>query len=426
MGKLNNYLRLLAYGIIVSFLLPVIKIGSIGFKPDLIFLLLSAPLLLIEQTVTKFRLIRIYGILLVLLFFSMLISNNMGAFYFFDLYEFSLPTEIYQMFSRLTVFTLFLSIGYYNIIPRRRFIKFVGIVFLIGLVFGVIQSMGISFISNISLNYYAITDQQVKGFSSSNFRGFGTSGNILTWGGLCVLTFYFFYFLVEHRLFKIAGVVLSIFNILLAASRSALFALALSFLIVYFYENVIVKRNSRKFLLNIFYVVIFLFLFYKGLEMLFPERIELMMLRLMNSEADMTESSRGAQISRFIGFLNQDPLNYIFGIGKDVLNSMGYMEVEPVFILSAYGVVGIVLHYLTVYYLYKYIKRLKRDDNRYFFLYGSLASMMIFSMGYFFFREAYSGLNFWWLSGYFVGNLYFEFRINNEENDRRKSFEKKV
>ena len=420
MRQFKGLIKLLAFGIIISFLLPVVKIGPIGVKPDFFFLLFASPVLLIERTITRFRLIRIFGILLILLFISLTISNNLGSYYYLEQFEFSVPTEFYQMFSRLTVFALFLGIGYYNIIDWKTFVNFVAGVFLLGLTFGVVQSFGVGFIDSISLNYYAITDQQVKGFSSANFRGFGTSGNILTWGGLCVLTFYFFYFLVKNRVIKVLGVVLSILCILLAASRSALFALGSSFLIIYFYENVIIKKRYSKFFVSILYVAVFLLLFYQGLQLFFPERIELMMLRLMNSEADMTENSRGAQITQFMGFLDNDSLNYIFGIGKDVLNSMGYMEVEPVFLLSAYGIVGVVLHYFTVYYLYKYIKAIKSQDNRYFFMYACLMSMMIFSLGYFFFREAYSGMIFWWLTGYVLGNMYYELNMNNriynEEN----------
>src|SRR5690606_21860058 len=120
----------------------------------------------------------------------------------------------------------------------------------------------------------------------------------------------------------------------------------------------------------------------------------------------LNESGRGAQREFFISFMNNDYWNYFIGIGKPALDGLGYMEMEPLFLLVAYGVIGLVLHYLLIYYsLNKVFSIAGKDGKMFSFILGVTIFYLIFSIGFFFMRESYSGMIYWILIGYFVGNI---------------------
>lgn len=404
MLQFKKLVKILALGIIISFLLPVIKVGSIGFKPDLIFLFLALPVLMLKQR--KLFFIKKLIFITFLIFITMLISNNIGNYYYSDIYTFSFPTEFYQVFSRVVAFILFFNIANYQIIEYKKFVFYFSFVFFIGLFFGVLQFLNIGIIQDISLKYYALTETQMSGFQSLNFRGFGTAGNIITWGGICCMIFYFFYFLVEKKSYRLLGCILSIFNVLITASRAALLALVFSFLIVYFYQIIFIKRSLGAFIKQIVYASLGVILLYILASIYIPDRLEFLELRLSKSEEDLTQGGRGAQIKFFMNFMSSDNWNFLFGIGKPTLNDMGYMEMEPLFLLVGYGIFGVILHYIILVYIYRFAQKLRFVDLKiYLFILGSLLCYLVFSIGFFFFREPYSGMIYWCVLGYLIGYL---------------------
>src|SRR5690554_2812584 len=208
--------------IIFSFLLPAFKIGGFGMKLDLILLFpLLFIVLLVDNNVRHLSIFKKLGFLTVLLFVNMLISDTFGLFYFKYEERVYFPTEFIQVFNRVAVFYCFFYIAYYQIISFANFKKYCSAMFIMALLFGLLQSFDISIIREISM-LYALTDTQIKGFESVNQRGFGVAGNIITWGGLSGFMFYYFYYLSENKIFKLIGCFLAILNITLSVSRSAI------------------------------------------------------------------------------------------------------------------------------------------------------------------------------------------------------------
>ncbi len=391
--------------IVFSFLLPVIKVGGVGFKPDLIALVLVTPFLLLTRKIHRFKITKRFKFIAILLLFTMAVSNNFGAYRWGPSnYSFLFPTEYLQIFSRVGVFFLFIYVGNFQVVTERYFIKFLSVVFLIGLIWGTAQFLGIGFVNKISVDFYALTGKQQVGFERANVRGFGTAGNIITWGGLCCIIFYFYYFLCDYsRVLKVSGCLLSIANIAFSASRASMIALLLSFLLV-FLLKIILERNFVKTLRTITSVVIGITVLYLIAIQIIPDRISYIESRFTYAERDMTEEGRGRQIAFFFHLFSQDSNNFLFGIGKPVLNDIDYLEVEPAFLFIAYGVVGVLLHYLLVYYYYRTVWETKEiSKSRFLFLFSIMTAMLIFSLGFFFFREPYSGMLFWSLAGYFLG-----------------------
>src|SRR5690606_24225174 len=114
--------------------------------------------------------------------------------------------------NRVVVFYCFFFIAYYQIVRIKRFTIILNIIFILSLFVGVLQSIGFSPIIEFS-KIYALSENQTKGFESLNSRIYGTSGNILTWAGLCgFLFFYFLFFKQPNKYFKISGIILSLFN----------------------------------------------------------------------------------------------------------------------------------------------------------------------------------------------------------------------
>lgn len=409
MVNVTGIIRLFSFLIIISFLLPIIRVGGVGFKPDLIFLILIICLFpfLDQRNITeRIPILKRLSIVAILLFIVMLLSNTVGLIYYHGESGISFPTEYIQVFSRVSVFYLFVYVAYNQIISYNTFIKFVTFVFFTALVWGGLQFFNIGIVDQISLRY-AISDVQSHGFSSSNFRGFGTAGNILTWGGLSIMLFYFFFFLVKNRLLKVSGSILAVVNVLLTASRSSLIALILSFVLVHFVKAIFIDKSFTSFIKKVILILVlvggafYLFMTYM------PDRYELLEYRFLSAEEDLTESGRGAQSALFLGLLNADSLNYIFGFGKPVVDSLSYLEIEFLYLLACYGIVGLVLHYLLVFYVVKTAFLFKEDGNNiHLFVIAATLGFLIFSLGFFFLREAHSGLPFWWLTGYVIGYLF--------------------
>src|SRR5690606_22765069 len=76
-----------------------------------------------------------------------------------------------------------------------------------------------------------------------------------------------------------------------------------------------------------------------------PDRVLMMANRIGNTEDDLTEEGRGGQLAYFIDLFSDHQEHYLFGIGKPSLDNLSFMEMEPFFLLFAYGIVGVILHY---------------------------------------------------------------------------------
>lgn len=404
--EINRLIKYLAFIVIFSFLLPAFKIGGFGMKPDLMFLFpLLFLVLIIDNKVKKIRVIKKLWLIAFFLFLNMLISDTFGLIYFQQKQQVYFPTEFIQVFNRVAVFYCFFYIAYYQIINFNKFKKYCSVIFIMALFFGFLQSLDISVIREVS-KLYALTETQIKGFESVNQRGYGVAGNILTWGGLSGFMFFYFYYLSESKLIRLIGCSLALINISFSVSRAAIISLGLSFILINLIVALFVKKNIGSFLKMSFTILITSIIAIYSFISFFPERYELIMMRFSYMDEALNESGRGAQREFFISFMNNDYWNYFIGIGKPALDGLGYMEMEPLFLLVAYGVIGLVLHYLLIYYsLNKVFSIAGKDGKMFSFILGVTIFYLIFSIGFFFMRESYSGMIYWILIGYFVGNI---------------------
>src|SRR5690606_27238532 len=99
----------------------------------------------------------------------------------------------------------------------------------------------------------ALSNLQMNVLESAKTRIFGTAGNAITWGGLSALMFYYFFFLGKglNRIVRYLGVILAIVSVIFCSSRSALFALGISFAMMQFIIP-FYKMKGRRLALTLF------------------------------------------------------------------------------------------------------------------------------------------------------------------------------
>ncbi|EHO08781.1 hypothetical protein HMPREF9714_02152 [Myroides odoratimimus CCUG 12901] len=408
--KMGMLLKLLVLIIPVAFLFPSMIVGGVGFKLDLPLVLLVFFLMIVVYPKYFYdNVVKSILSIVVIVFFSMLISDSFGNYYYSigDYPHF--PSEYIHFFSKAIAFVCFYFVTKNRFISAKLLHKiFIG-VFGIGLLFGVGQVLGISLISTIS-KIYALSENQVYGISSVNTRIFGVSGNILSWAGISGVIFLYTFFFCKNTMLKYCMLLLSIVNVLFTASRSALIALVIS-LFCYFILKVILEKKYYKIINYVLsFVLAFVTLYYIGI-VFFEERFVLIVERFEVLNEVMFTSGRYEQFSRINYLFTQDVFNVIFGIGKPVIDSMNLMEVEFFFIFFTYGIVGIFSQYGFIFYIVHSVKKFKATPYSYFIL-TSLFFFFIFSFGYFFLREIYSGIIFWCLLGFVFGMH----RISNVNN----------
>lgn len=408
---INIFLKIAAILIMAAVLLPAVRFG-VSFKFDLPILLGASLLLIEDRKIGRLPIVIQMKIVGLLIFISMLVSNNLGNLLLDELNRlFVFPTEFMQIFSRVMVFFLFLYIGYKHIIRPDQFDFIVSSVFLLALFWGILQVMNIDIVKSISSQFYALTDLQRNVLESARMRVFGTAGNAITWGGLSALMFFYFYFLHNKKnTIKVVGMILALTNILFSSSRAALFAFVIVLIIMQFVIPFF-QQKGPKLLITLtkrVLITITLSVITIGTAIaLFPERIGMILLRVENTQDDLTESGRGAQLNFFTDLFHNNGEFYMLGIGKPTLDKLSFMEIEPFFLLFAYGVLGLLLHYsLIVILLGTATKMRKFQLKYYYFIISASLFYLIFSFGFFFFREIISGLPFWWLCGYLIGIMY--------------------
>ncbi len=146
----------------------------------------------------------------------------------------------------------------------------------------------------------------------------------------------------------------------------------------------------------------------------FAERVEFIQYRneaLIDAYASGTNRFEDIEIA-LAGLTN--PLRWSFGIGNRAQRQLYVpygVEVEPIYLLVNYGLLGLMLRYLLVYLVARQAWRMFR--GKYPGSVGieslgagvllSIVGYMVFSLGYFFFQEAIVGALPWLLFGLLVG-----------------------
>lgn len=403
---LYQIIRPLAILVLVSFLLPVIRIGGFGMKLDLLFIFPLLLMVLISDNRIKQRpfFSKVFVITL-LVFISMLISDTLGSIDYGGNSGLYFPTEYVNFVTKICAMYIFYYIGSYNILSSRTFLNVTTFVFLISTLFGFAQIVGLPFITGLS-EIYASTENQVDKISREGGRIFSTTGNVLTWAGWS--GFIMVYSIVVYRnvFVKWTMLILSAINLLFASSRGSLIAVVAA-LVFYFVFNAYRSGQLHR-LFKYFVVSILLLVVLSWISLyFFEERVLFFVERFYTLDDAIFESGRNTQLQNVALLFNKDIWNYFLGIGKPVVDSVGLMEVEFVFILFSYGLIGLWLHYRFVYLTFAEANRQKPTIYSQMVIVG-IVFYLVYSFGYFFLREIYSGLLFWSIVGYFLAKASYE------------------
>lgn len=418
-------IKILAFFIVLIFLLPAVELGSFNFKPDLLLACLLGVIMLVavKSPVNRLKQVKLLWIVTAAIFVIMISSDNLGYYYLKKDFALYFPREFIQIFARVSVFVGFLYIGFYQIIKKKHFVSFVSLVFLIGLIFGLFQKLGFPLIQSISVDYFALSDQQIYSISSKNTRVFGTAGNVLTWGGVSMLLSFYFLFVEKRKLYRNVGVAMALINVFISGSRASIIGTIAGFIFIQFYRSIVVEKKFSRGtirLLGLLLLGIGIFVFAINY---FPTEINFMATRFLSTSEDITNQGRGAQFQYFLEYFNGQEAMFVFGLGKPVMDGgQRMMEIEFAYLGFAYGIVGFVLHYYLIWILVSFSSSLKSaDSDMNLFILSASIAFLVFSVGYYFFREIIGGLPYWWLSGYLIGEALRKREINQQAQRRINS-----
>ena len=392
--------------IVLSPLLPIFHIGGFGFKLDLILIsILSIDLIFNSKFYLSSKISLFLITIMVLLFISMLLSDNLGILLLSSNPELYFPREYIQIFSRFSVFLICFR---YSIQHDFKF-KVVSVVFIIALIIGLLQMGDLFGLNSFFSELYSPNENQANAFMKKgiSLRIFGVAGNPISWGGFSVFIFYYFV-LIERSSIRKSGALLSLINIFLSVSKAAILGLLSGLLLFPLVYIIYYKFSVRKLFAYFNRFLVFSILFLTSIYFLFFQKFEFLIFRIF---AFINQSERqNLRINQVVDSLDlmfTFPVSFLVGFGKPTVDRvLEYVELEPVYILVSYGMLGMLLHYVPLLFLVQksYILR-KYNRKLAMFVPISIFSYFIFSIGFYFFRELQVGTTFWLVSGLVFGSL---------------------
>jgi hypothetical protein len=424
----NSVLYYLWYVLVFSILIPKLTIGFLTLGTDdligLVFLPYTIYIILKRHFSMQIRINRIiliwFGIIILgiflSIFHSLILMNSI-----------KLPTEMWQYIKRLVYFFLVIKIVSDDAINAKEAIKtFVFMLFVL-LIIGVLQTTNTSIGMFLSKIYVTELHQleALKEADSSSLRNYSVTGFSTSWGGLCVFIASVAIAFVLNinnkprklfgRLYLLLILGLSLMNILWSGSRAAILAMAcvvVSVILILMFNNKINLKTRFKNLIIIILIVVAslgsVFTFMQDKVLFIQYRNEALL------EAYEDGGNRFGDVDKAMTSLS-NPYWWLFGVGNAVQRGMYVpygVEVEPIYLLVNYGLVGIGLRYLLLlmiviksYELYLYPQRFGFDNSKAIGFSGIIAivGFMTFSVGYFFFQEAVVGCQPWIWFGLIVG-----------------------
>jgi len=428
----QRVVRFVAAGVIwllaASVLFPHMTIGRIDIGLDdlcaaFLLILFTGYLLLKPRNIfLKKEGLLITG-LWAFIIFTGVIFSIIGGFY--NLGRFQMPTEMWQYVKRMLFFYSACYISYKAIVSSRKFNRCIQIVLLIAFVIGILQILPGSVGDHLA-NLYARTEKQLANIemSFSVLRNYGVAGFSTSWGGFAVFgVAVSFGSLLIHKKNKNINrfyrfqwwiiLALAVINVMFSGSRVAIAAL-IGVYIVFVMLGVIYLHGKISFLTK--YVGIFS-LICTGVIYALWDKI-LFIYSRFNTLIDQAGGARVDQVKSALLLLT-DIQSWLFGVGnvtqRELAVSFG-TEVEPIYLLVNYGVLGVFLRYglLLVIFIYAW-RQLKRAEQRDWNLAVAtmlaLAGYAVFSTGYFFYQELYVGMPPWLLFGWVVGAYYRRRRL---------------
>ena len=339
--------------------------------------------------------------------------------------EISLPTEMWQYVKRMAFFYISVYWAWSERISSEYVYKVLLWVLIFAAFIGLLQAAPWLDIGDAISRLYTRNERQATMLIDRSFasrRVFGVAGFSTAWGGFCVfITSLAISSLLAGRWKQgkskrwstlLSGLLLSIglLNVILSGSRAALLALITVFA---FFTGlqILSKKHAISNLVKFLSIIAAMCL---GVSYYMHERIDYIIYRY-NVLVDTIYHGTGRvkQVNDAIGLLD-GLYAYIFGVGNATQRHMAASygtEVEPIYLLVNYGIVGIVLRYSILLAISIYAYRLWKcsrgvDQILAGATIGAVVGYAVFSIGYFFFQELYVGTIPWLLFGWVVGRYY--------------------
>ena len=250
-----------------------------------------------------------------------------------------------------------------------------------------------------------------------SLRIFGVAGNPISWGGFSVFLFYYFLF-IERSSKRKVGALLSLINIFLSVSKAAILGLISGLLLFPLVYIIYFKFSLRKLFTFFNRFLLFSVLFITSIYYLFYQKFEFLIFRIF-AFINQSESQdvRINQVVDSLDLMFTFPFSFLIGFGKPSIDKvLEYVELEPVYILVCYGLVGLLLHYVPLLFLVQKSYKLRKYNRQLaMFIPISIFSYLIFSIGFYFYRELQVGITFWIVSGLLLGTLQ-KINLNSNTN----------
>lgn len=326
------------------------------------------------------------------------------------------PTEMWQYVKRATFFYgAFLVVSSHASIEPAY--KALAAMLLVACLIGIAQ-IGSGAVPEFVSSLYARTDTQLEhlvGRELATRRTYGVAGHPVAWGGFsvfCAAVALPFVLVgatrVKQPSWHFTTMVLFVaatVNVLFAASRAALAAFVAVFLLKGLLELSARRGGLRAFGKWLVWIALMV-----GAALYFAlDRLALIAFRVLTL-ADQGGGGRADQVSSALALLDS-PSTLLTGVGNAVQRSQSVshgVEVEPVYLLVNYGIIGTLCRYALLLTIAAMALRLVRDRRPWHSALGlsallALCGYGVFSLGYFFFQELYVGVLPWLLFGMVAG-----------------------
>jgi hypothetical protein len=403
----------------LTIFVPRVQVGrvAIGFDDFLAVMLLPVgtvflcikPNIFFRQSNKLFLLLLWLVLILTGIFFGIFNSiTYLDRLYF--------PTEMWQYVKRMSFFYCAMYFASTGAISSKDFKRLLTYTLFGALLIGIIQVIPGSLGGLIS-GVYARTYSQlvhVTERSFSSLRTIGVAGFSTAWGGFAMfaaaLALASLLFVKRTKIWSLILLLMALSNIVLSGSKVAVAAGLVVFL-CFLLSGFLLQRNKVFFLLNcLFFIGLTIASSYKYLIL----RYNFLVFRFETMIQRGEGGSRFGQAKTVIALL--DGLGpWLFGVSNVVQRKLAVShgtEVEPVYLLVNYGILGVALRYGLILLIFIYSYRLFRksgdSDDRSLALATlmSILGYMVFSLGYFFYQELYVGLLPWLLFGWVVGTYF--------------------
>ncbi len=409
--------EIIVFIILFMSIFPVINF--LGFTMPILYLLIPLELILLVLILLgKTKVVPIIKYIIFIFMFIMceiFISTIYGSIINIGHIEF--PTELLQYLARLLILLVFTYISYNEKVDYDKLIKYILIIFTIGMLIGLLQWIPWPG-RELMVKLYPFRDgaQQLEHLSRDmvNIRVHGIAQFATANGGIAVLFFVIGYSVYKYyrnyRKIALSLMILSIINIFASQSRGGQLAFISVIVLLYIIDIYIYRKSIKP---TIYMIITVVLGYFVGWILYINENP--IVHKMIYRWNDLIVNNGGDRIGQIEYFMSKiiNLNDFLFGISKQAINisNISYgIEIEPINIFISYGLIGFLAHYFLIFFIFRYLLKSMRicKDNKICIAllvtsFVGLAGYQVFSVAYFFFREIRVGLYMWILIGVTIG-----------------------